>query len=71
MTKMPVSWHKECLANSESWSAETECRIRSLQAELQKAREEQAIYRAQIKQAEAEGRDRFDRERFGVKRAKQ
>ena len=69
--KMPVSWHRECLANSESWSAETECRIQSLQAELRKAREEQAIYRAQIERAEAEDRDGFDREKFGIKRAKQ
>jgi hypothetical protein len=68
--KMPVSWHKEVLANSESWSAETERRIQSLQAELQKAREKQAFYRAQIERAEAEGRDGFDEEKFGIRRAK-
>lgn len=69
--RMPIAWHKERLANSESWSAETECRIRSLQAELQKAREMQTFYRAQIERAEAEGRDKFDEEKFGIKRAKQ
>ena len=69
--KMPVSWHRECLANSESWLVQIGREIQTLQKALEKAREEQAIYRAQIKRAEAEGRDGFDREKFDVKRAKQ
>jgi len=69
--KMPVSWHKESFANSERWLAQIGREIQTLQKAMQKAREEQAIYREQIKRAEAEGWDGFDREKFGVKRAKQ
>ena len=69
--KMPVSWHKERLANSESSLVQIGREIQTLQKAMEKAREEQAIYREQIKRAEAEGCDGFDRDRFGVKRAKQ
>ncbi len=69
--KRRIVWHKGSLENLENWSAGIERDIQCLQDALQKAREEQAIYRAQIERAEAEGRDGFDREKFGVKRAKQ
>ena len=45
--------------------------VEQLQCTLQRIAEEYAVYRAQIKRAEAEGRDGFDREKFDVKRAKQ
>ncbi len=69
--KMPVSWHKERLANSESWLVQIGREIQTLQKALEKARDEHAVYRAQIERAEAEGRDGFDRDKFGVKRATQ
>jgi hypothetical protein len=69
--KEPIAWHKECLANSERWLVEKWCEIQRLQEALERAREKQTFYRAQIERAEAEGRDGFDREKFGVKRAKQ
>ena len=68
--KEPIARHRECLANSESWLVQIGREIQTLQKALEKAREEQAVYRAQIKRAEEEGRDGFDREKFGVRRAK-
>ena len=69
--KMPMAWHEECLANSERWLVQIGREIQTLQKAMEKAREEQAVYREQIKRAEAEGCDGFDREKFGIKRAKQ
>ena len=68
--KQTIAWHKECLANSESWLLEEWCKIQRMQEALEKAREWQTFYRAQIERAEREGRDGFDREKFGTKRGK-
>ena len=69
--KMPVSWHKERLANLGISMEHILRQVEQLQCTLQRLAEEHAAYREQIKRAEAEGRDGFDQEKFGVKRAKQ
>ena len=69
--KEPIAWHKECLANLGISMEHTLRQVEQLQCTLQRIAEEYAVYRAQIKRAEAEGRDGFDSEKFDVKRAKQ
>ncbi len=69
--KMPVSWHKERLANMGRSMEFYLLQIQQLQYTLERLADEHAVLREQIKRAEAEGRDGFDQEKFGVKRAKQ
>ena len=69
--KMPVSWHKERLANMGRSMEFYLLQIQQLQYTLERLADEHAVLREQIKRAEAEGRDGFDRDKFGVKRAKQ
>ena len=69
--KMPVSWHKERLANLGISMEHTIRQVEQLQCTLQRLADEHAVLRAQIKRAEEEGRDGFDQEKFGIKRAKQ
>ena len=68
--KKPVALHKEGLANLGRSMEHILRQVEQLQCTLQRLAEEHAVYREQIKRAEAEGRDEFDREKFGVKRAK-
>ena len=69
--KMPVSWHKERLANMGLSMEYILRQVEQLQCTLQRAAEEYAVLREQIKRAEAEGRDGFDQEKFNIKRATQ
>ena len=69
--KMPVSWHKERLANIGISMEHILRQVEQLQCTLQRLADEHAVYREQIKRAETEGLDGFDQEKFGVKRAKQ
>jgi uncharacterized protein YdcH (DUF465 family) len=69
--KMPVSWHKERLANMGISMEHTLRQVEQLQCTLQRLADEHAVLREQIERAEAEGRDGFDQEKFGIKRAKQ
>ena len=69
--KMPIAWHKERLANMGLSMERTLRQVEQLQRTLERLADEHAVLREQIKRAEAEGRDGFDEEKFGVKRAKQ
>ena len=68
--KMPMSWHKERLANIGLSMEHVLLQVQQLQCTLERLADEHAVYRAQIKRAEAEGRDGFDCDKFAVKRAK-
>lgn len=66
----PLFWHKECLSN---WERSIEEKQRSIDQEialLELSRKELKLYRKQIDRAEIEGREGFDREKYGKKRAK-
>jgi uncharacterized protein YdcH (DUF465 family) len=69
--KMPVSWHKERLANMGLSMEYILRQVEQLQCTLQRLADEHAVLREQIKRAEAEGRDGFDQEKFNIKRATQ
>ena len=69
--KESIEWHKECLASLGRSMKLVLQQAEQMQCLLQRLAEEHAVYREQIKRAEAEGRDGFDREKFGVRRAKQ
>ena len=66
--KMPIAWHKERLANLGLSMEQILRQVQQLQCRLERLAHEHAVYREQIKRAEAEGRDGFDRDKFGVKR---
>ncbi len=70
--RMPLAWHRERLANmvrhwerkAAVWGRE----IQRLQEAMQQAREEQAVYRAQIERAEAEGQDDLEADMSSILR---
>ena len=68
--KTPIAWHKESLANLGRSMEQVLLQIQQLQCTLERLAGEHAVYREQIERAEAEGRDGFDSEKFGAKRAK-
>jgi len=67
----PIACHKKNLANLGRSMEQILLQVQQLQCTLERLADEHAVYREQIKRAEAEGRDGFDREKFGVRRAKQ
>ena len=68
MSKMKLSWHKECLINMErSYSRQKE-HISRLQEDLERSRKAITQLDSQIIEAELRGVDGFDSDKFGIKR---
>jgi hypothetical protein len=65
--KMPIDWHKECLENWTTNTAQEEKRALQVIQSIAAAKEKIAFYESQIARAEKEGRKEFDADRFGVK----
>ena len=63
--KKPIAWHEECLRNQRLYAEE--CRKEAVRAADKQDEAEIAceVYEKQIAKAKAEGRDGFDREKFG------
>lgn len=66
--KQGLQWHKECLKNRESHLEREEQELDRLLIAIERSRQEVALYKAQIKLAEKEGKDGFDSERYAIKR---
>ncbi len=71
--KMPIAWHRERLANmTRHWERKAAVwgrEIQRLQELLRSASEAQAVYRAQIERAEAEGQDDLEADMSSILRA--
>lgn len=67
--KKPISWHEECLKNWRATHKEKMARLMAIADECERSRIDIEIYEYQIKRAKQEGRDGFDRDKFGKSRA--
>ena len=67
-TIRPLSWHRECLKNSRATLTEREAQLDRIAGDVERMRIEIAFYANQIVKAEKDGREGFDRDRFGVRR---
>jgi hypothetical protein len=65
---MTIAWHKESLANMERYAEREAANLKDVAACLESHRERVRVLRLQIEEAEKEGRDGFDDERYMVKR---
>ena len=68
--KMTIAWHKESLANMERYAEREAAKLKDAAAYLERHRERVRVLRLQIEEAEKEGRDGFDDERFMIGRKK-
>ena len=65
--KMSIKWHEECFNNAKSYY-ENELRRATEQLEkVRRAYDDLQLYESQIVRAKADGKESFDRERYGVK----
>ena len=69
MSKMDLGWHRNCYATAlENFERDLK-RHQEVERELDRRRNDLAVYAYQISRAEAEGREGFDREKFNKRRA--
>jgi len=68
VSKMPLSWHKDCLRESERYLCEKRTRIEDDFKRLVAQESEWRFRRDQIAEAERRGLDAFDADRLLVKR---
>jgi septal ring factor EnvC (AmiA/AmiB activator) len=64
-----IDWHKGCLKNFKRSIQQEREEFERLQKSLQKAYKEYDFYEKQIVEAEKAHKDKFDRERYLVKKA--
>jgi len=64
MSKMPLAWHKECLANIYGSLKRKKDKLEQLQKEVDKCTQEATFYHVQIHEAEVQGKDVFDSDLF-------
>jgi hypothetical protein len=69
-TSFPISWHQECLSNWRAKSFSDRVNAEHRLAIIAEQEQRIAEYEAQIQLAITEGKESFDRERYGVKRKK-
>ena len=66
--KMTIAWHKGNLLNMERYAEREAASLKNAADCLERHRERVRVLRRQIDEAEKEGRDGFDDERYMVKR---
>jgi hypothetical protein len=66
--KMTIAWHKEMLGNRERYLAAEETRLAEHVLQVERQKRMTQFLRWQIEEAEKEGRDGFDEDRYMVKR---
>ena len=62
--KHSIQWHKECLANKESWMEMEKLSIKYLEERVARQKVENDFYRKQIEEAIKQGKDGFDSDKF-------
>jgi hypothetical protein len=65
---MTIAWHKGNLLNMERYAEREAANLKDAAAYLESHREQVRVLRLQIEEAEKEGRDGFDDEKYMVKR---
>lgn len=66
--KFPISWHEECLKNSEDYLRKMRAWTLKYVADYRRQREAVRQRRAQLEEAKRRGLDGYDHERFMKKR---
>ena len=65
MSKMPISWHKQCLSNLIDNLDRERKELVSHQTRVERMSKAATKYVAQIARAERESKDGFDAEKYG------
>ncbi len=65
--KMPIAWHKQCLANQKSYLENEKKRLVSMMNNVERIGDEIRFYEFQIIEAEEHGKDGFDQDKYGRK----
>lgn len=68
ITKFPLEWHRECLANHRATISRQQVELERLKAEVQRSVVEAEFYAVQIEEAERRGMDGFDKDRLLIKK---
>ncbi len=66
--KFDIAWHQNCFKRRANGLAENRERLESSMEALERHENEHSFYSAQIELAIKEGKDGFDRERYGYKK---
>ncbi len=66
--KMPMGWHEWCLKNSKENLAREEETFARLTAAIERFRKQVAFHEAQIAEAQRQGKDGFDQDKFMKKK---
>jgi hypothetical protein len=66
--KMPMEWHRQCLANQRQSFRDHLRRLEQAQASVQRALKDLAFYEEQIREAEKNELNGFDCTRFMVRK---
>jgi hypothetical protein len=62
--KMPLNWHKQCLLNQKQHLNHTKEKLDRAQAEYDRCFASTMFYIDQVEQAEKEGREGFDSDKY-------
>lgn len=66
--KQSIEWHENCLKNQKSSLKRDKEKLERLASDYQKSYNETKFYEFQIEEAKKINKDRFDSERFRVKK---
>lgn len=59
-----IEWHRECLGNQSNHLENKKKQLEQLQKEVKKLSQELVFYTVQIHEAERQGKDKFDPDKF-------
>ena len=66
--KMSISWHQEVLSNIKASLLQKEKYLAQVMKDVQDSKDRVLMYEQQIERAEKEGKDGFDRDKYGQKK---
>lgn len=66
--RMSISWHQEVLSNIKASLLQKEKYLAQVMKDVQDSKDRVLMYEQQIERAEKEGKDGFDRDKYGQKK---
>ena len=64
MRVMPIEWHKKCLQNATTYLEREIAELERMKRNVDRLREQTEFAKQQILEAERQGKDRFDPDKF-------
>ena len=65
--KMSIEWHKQALENTYNYLEKRKAELERLRADVELSEQRAMFYHVQVHEAEKQGKDGFDDERFIIK----